>query len=137
MHEADGQWIKWDIMFQAAPEETRYVCITGARTGAAGQTSWLVSSIRMTITLSPDLLIIRESVSAEGGKFEASADVVRKVPRSYTEKDVQGLLDMMNLVVLQKMAGSLGLQIGGVVLPSADEFADLAAESFAVAAAEP
>lgn len=120
---ADEQdWMKWDMMFNTGKGgDVKYVCITGNReVGSDGKSKYnfLVANVGATFELAPNLIIIEKSASYAGGIFQKTKDIIKKVPRSVTQADVEGVLDFFLVCAVKRFADELGIKVTNPKMPS-------------------
>ncbi len=67
--------------------------------------------------LAPDMYVMNKGLSVLGGIWEDNKDVIKRVPRSLTTKDIDSLFSFMHLMTTKALYVALGVDPAKLPLP--------------------
>lgn len=93
--------VEHNLMYDIGGGECKYSTILGITNRDTKTTDWFVSDIKLTFSLAPDLLILRETTSYLGGLFESTKTSIREIPKNLTEEQMVTLGTYFQLITYQ------------------------------------
>ena len=106
-------WNKLDLAFN--PEENKKDSVKGVsllvNQPVDGKFDILITDIRATFKLAPDLLIERNEKSVLGGIFSKTKEKIIKKPKTLGQEELTAILDMYKMVSFKVLCDIFGIQV--------------------------
>jgi len=120
-----NEWVSFDMMFNnGMTNSTLCKCVSILVRRNVEQSAYdvMMADVQASFALAPNVLVVRKSVSVNGGLFTDSTDEIVDVPKTVSQDDVTGMLNFAKVVAGKSFGDLLHLQLPMPSVPSATIF---------------
>lgn len=111
-HMSDGEFSVYDLTYTSGPGgDCKYVCIIMVNDRVKNTSSFMVSDIRASFHLAPDIFVIQKSKSSLGGLFSSSSIEFQYHDRPITPEDMAIVFDFFKMVAFSGFAKALDIPV--------------------------
>ena len=105
-------WTAYQSVFSVGQNgECKFVTILAHRNETSNKIDFLLSDMKATFKLAPDVLVIQDSKSVLGGIYSDSKIRLQEMPRSLTNDDLKAVFDFFYIVAFKNFADLLGIKV--------------------------
>jgi hypothetical protein len=97
-----NEWVSFDMMFNdGVVNSTLCKCVSIMVRHNVEQSAYdmILADVQSSFALAPNVLVVRKSVSVNGGIFADSTDEIVDVPKTVSQDDVNGMWNMFCVCV--------------------------------------
>jgi len=117
-------WVSFDMMFNAGDNSTLCKCVSilVRHNAPVAAYDMMLADVQASFALAPNVLVVRKSVSVNGGIFADSTDEIVDVPKSVSQDDVNGMLNFAKVMAGKSFGDLFNLKLPMPTVPSATIF---------------
>lgn len=105
-------WSAYHIVFsQGTGGECKFVSILAHHNSTSNKIDFLLSDMKASFKLAPDVLVIQVSRSIAGGIYSDSKIKLQEMPKSITQDDLKAVFDFFYIVAFKNFADLLGIKV--------------------------